>query len=91
MIKEYISTPPIGTFATRNPSGFIYPIFIHTKCILAERVAVHNNPEGEKIAMEIESGEEFVKWAINPWSSVININEEESRQMKQQMMEFFGI
>jgi hypothetical protein len=66
----------LGLFKTQNPVGSIFPIYRNSvpgeehKC---ERTPCHNNDAGRAAAYEIANRKDFVCWAIDPWTSQINL------------------
>lgn len=63
-----------GLFQTDNPVGFVFPIIKDEGGkIEMERIPCHNNDLGQIDACQMMDQENFIEWAIDPWTGVINL------------------
>ena len=63
-----------GLFQTDNLVGIIFPIYrVPNQDHKCEPTPCHNTDDGQASANEIAKHEDFVCWAIDPWTSKINI------------------
>ena len=75
-VNTTIQTPK-GLFQTDYPVGFIFPILKDKNGVLQySPTPCHNTDEGQITACQIMDNEDFVEWAIDPWTSEINLEME---------------
>ena len=69
-----LTQTPTGLFQMTEKVGLIFPILIKNNIpTLTNGIPVHNNYLGEQIALDLMRQDNFVEWAIDPWTSKINI------------------
>ena len=80
---------PEGLFQSKNRTGHIFPVMIlagsstvlgvtgnhrHLRSAAQlQKVPTFNDCRGENLALEITKQKEFVCWAIDPWTSQVNV------------------
>jgi hypothetical protein len=69
--------PPKGLFETQHKVGMIFSIVKELSGLKLINSPVENSEEGELHACEIMDASNFVCWAIDPWTSEINIEMKE--------------
>jgi len=65
---------PMGLFQTYAAFGLIFPIKMENNVATYTMVPVYNDCRGENIALTIMEEENFILWAIDPWSGEVHLD-----------------